>query len=271
MLMKKFKSVVSVGIGALLLISCSDHGTFNGLGRGTSDDTNTGSNRGDLCPLQSTSTQATVATPTFSPPSGAFSAPVAVSVQTSTAGTSIYCTLDGSDPTTASMLYTVPIAVSRTSTLKCRAYIDCDNKSEIATALYVIAGTAPAANCNHVGVEISLGVDNEDVLRVQNGVMDLIHVSGNRPEDPLVKVTYMDGTTTVYDRWVLDSNPTLTLVPPEQVAPGSGFIPASSVDIVVGRGSVLAQEPDRIVILDTDPNWSGYWFFFDYWYADSGG
>src|SRR5258705_3874816 len=61
---------------------------------------------------------ATVATPTFNPPGGSYATAQSVTLATTTAGASIRYTLDGSTPTATSTLYTGPIGISTTTTVK---------------------------------------------------------------------------------------------------------------------------------------------------------
>jgi glucosylceramidase len=81
------------------------------------------------------------ATPTFSPAAGTFTAAQSVSLATTTAGASIYYTIDGTTPTNASTLFSAatPIPVSATSTIKAiaaepPAYLN----SSVASATYTI-------------------------------------------------------------------------------------------------------------------------------------
>lgn len=77
-----------------------------------------------------------VATPTFSPTPGYTENPVDVSISCSTPNSSIYYTLDGSDPDENSTPYTIPFNVSQTTTVKARAYATGIDPSNIATATY---------------------------------------------------------------------------------------------------------------------------------------
>lgn len=56
--------------------------------------------------------------PTFSPVPGFYTSPISVSIASGTAGASIYYTTDGTTPTTSSTLYTAPIPLSQSTTLK---------------------------------------------------------------------------------------------------------------------------------------------------------
>jgi hypothetical protein len=83
-----------------------------------------------------------VATPTFSPVAGSYSSaqPVTIST-TSPSPTTIYYTTDGSTPTTNSTVYSGPINVSTTETLKALATKSGYFNSNVGTAAYTIGST----------------------------------------------------------------------------------------------------------------------------------
>src|SRR5208337_3413549 len=83
------------------------------------------------------------ATPTFTPSTGRYATPQAVTI-TSTAGAAIYYTTDGSAPTTSSSLYSGPIAVGANETLKAIAIAPGFESSPLATAAYNISTALPA-------------------------------------------------------------------------------------------------------------------------------
>lgn len=80
----------------------------------------------------------TVATPTFSPAEGTFDEAQSVSISCATDGATIYYTTDGTEPTTSSTVYGDPINVSENTTIKAIAVKNGMNKSEVASATYVI-------------------------------------------------------------------------------------------------------------------------------------
>jgi glucosylceramidase len=86
----------------------------------------------------------TVATPTFSPATGSFSAAQSVTISDTTTGASIYYTTDGSTPTTSSTLFSPssPIAVSSTTTINAIAVATGYLNSTVATGTYTILGPA---------------------------------------------------------------------------------------------------------------------------------
>lgn len=86
----------------------------------------------------------TVATPTFSPVAGTYGAAQSVAIATATAGAFIRYTLDGTDPTPATLLYTGLVTVDATATLKARAYKSDAVPSAIGSAAYTISGSVVA-------------------------------------------------------------------------------------------------------------------------------
>lgn len=84
----------------------------------------------------------TVATPTFSPVAGTYSSAQSVTISSATAGTTIYYTTNGSTPTTGSTLYSGPVAVASSLTLKALAVKTDFVDSAIGTAVYTITSGA---------------------------------------------------------------------------------------------------------------------------------
>ena len=82
--------------------------------------------------------QQTVATPTFTPAAGTYYEAQNVTIACTTDGATIHYTTDGNDPTTSSAVYSAPIAVSQTTTVKAMAVKDGMNNSSIASATYTI-------------------------------------------------------------------------------------------------------------------------------------
>jgi hypothetical protein len=82
--------------------------------------------------------QAVTARPSFSPAPGTYTGTQNVSLHSTTAGASFYYTTDGSTPTTSSTLYTGPIAISVTTTLKAIAAALNFAPSSVSSANYVI-------------------------------------------------------------------------------------------------------------------------------------
>src|SRR5204862_796218 len=85
-----------------------------------------------------------VDTPTFSPVAGTYTSVQTVTISTTTAGSSIRYTTDGTTPTsTTGTLYSAPITDRKTQTYKAIAYQSGFSDSPIGTAAYTI--TLPVA------------------------------------------------------------------------------------------------------------------------------
>lgn len=92
--------------------------------------------------FESSSTMETVATPTFSPFTGVYTSSQDVAISCATNGVTIFYTTDGSNPTdNNSSIYSSPIPVSSTTTIKAFARADGMYDSEIATAIYAFLTT----------------------------------------------------------------------------------------------------------------------------------
>ncbi|WP_132972004.1 LamG-like jellyroll fold domain-containing protein, partial [Thiogranum longum] len=91
-----------------------------------------------LGPTESPVIEAVVQSPAISPNGGVFSIPTSVSLSTGTSGATIYYTLDGSEPTTSSMLYSAPFDVAVDTTVKARAFLTGYTDSAVSSAVFLI-------------------------------------------------------------------------------------------------------------------------------------
>ncbi len=83
--------------------------------------------------------QGGVATPTFDPAGGYFIQPVNVALATITPGATIRYTVNGTEPTESSTIYTAPIPVSTTTTIKAKGFATGLVPSVTATATFSFA------------------------------------------------------------------------------------------------------------------------------------
>lgn len=81
---------------------------------------------------------AAVATPTFTPAAGMYISAQVVTLACATEGATIYYTLDGTEPTTESTMYTESFTVGMTTTVKAFAVKEGMNNSAVAAAEYTI-------------------------------------------------------------------------------------------------------------------------------------
>jgi len=78
------------------------------------------------------------ATPTFTPMAGTYSAAQSVTIKETTPGATIYYTVDGTTPTTASTKFTTAISVAASKTIKAIAVATGYTQSATASAVYTI-------------------------------------------------------------------------------------------------------------------------------------
>lgn len=100
-----------------------------------------------------------VAAPTFSPEEGSYISAQSVSISCDTEGATIYYTTDGSDPTTSSSVYSSPIEVASTTTIKAIAVKEGLSDSAIAEAEYNILQVSTIAEARSVDVNEMAAVE----------------------------------------------------------------------------------------------------------------
>ena len=86
----------------------------------------------------------TCAAPTFDPAGGTFLEPQNVTISTATEGATIYYTTNDTEPSTSSDVYSEPIPVSSTTTIKAMAVKADYNNSSVASATYTISSLVHA-------------------------------------------------------------------------------------------------------------------------------
>jgi hypothetical protein len=107
------------------------------------------------------STSGVVATPTFSPAAGNFDTAQAIRILTSTPGATIRYTTDGTTPDQRSTLFSSPISIGRSTTLKAVAFKNGLAPSAVATAAYTI--TIPSDETKPVTFSPGAGTFDHDV------------------------------------------------------------------------------------------------------------
>ena len=80
----------------------------------------------------------TANTPSFSKETGNYTAPFSVTISDASPCATVYYSMDGSAPTAASAVYTSPISISNTATLKAMAECPGGSPSSVASATYTI-------------------------------------------------------------------------------------------------------------------------------------
>ncbi len=87
----------------------------------------------------------TVATPTFSPAGGTYSSAQNVTISCATSGATIRYTTDGTNPTSTSTIYSAPINVASTKTIKAKAFKSGMTDSAEASSTYTISSVSQVA------------------------------------------------------------------------------------------------------------------------------
>ena len=129
------------------------------------------------------------ATPVFSPNGGNYLGTQNVTISTTTQNATIYYTTDGTDPTTSSTVYSGPITMSATTTLKAMAAATGYANSEIASATFTInapitiAEARALANNQYAAVEGTvIFIDGRNVyIQDETAGIDLYLNSGTVP------------------------------------------------------------------------------------------
>lgn len=94
----------------------------------------------------------TVATPVFTPPGGTYTAPQLVALSSATPGAAIRYTVNGAVPTPSTgLLYSGPIPVDATATLRAIAYREDWADSPVSVATYTITGTVATPTYSPAG------------------------------------------------------------------------------------------------------------------------
>ena len=97
----------------------------------------------------SVTTANTVAAPTFSPGAGSYGPAQSVTISTTTGGATMRYTTDGSTPSeTAGTVYSSPVNISSTCTLKAIAYKSGMTDSSVTSGVYTINGACAAPSFN---------------------------------------------------------------------------------------------------------------------------
>ena len=115
-----------------------------------------------------------VETPMASMPGGFFSNPTAVSLSSATPGATIRYTLDGSEPSANSALYSSPLSIAQTTTLRARAFAANHPPSAVFTVTYLFE--AP-----HDFVVVALSFENADFFDPDTGIYTNFTENWERP------------------------------------------------------------------------------------------
>jgi N-acetylneuraminic acid mutarotase len=145
--------------------SWTDSSGYLWLYGGSGFDANVSS--GDLNDIWKYQPYAAAATPTFSVASGTYTSTQTVTITDPTPGLTIYYTTDGTTPATSSTVYSGPIIVSSTETLKAIATASGYVASAVATAAYTIPPDFTLA-INPPSISVQAGQSGTATITVQD-------------------------------------------------------------------------------------------------------
>ncbi len=211
-----------------------------------------------------------VANPVFSPAGGNFNQAMFVSIGCATVGAVVRYTLDGTEPTKTSFVYSEPISVTSSVSVKAKATKSGMSDSDMVSAIYTldVVQTAtpiftPPAGEYHATQTVA-------VKCATPGATVYYSVDGSSPTLPYVTPLTVSTTTTLKARAVMDGladseigSAAYTIFPPNLVAtptfnpPGGSFTTTQSVTISCGTpGAVIRYTVNGSEPTDTSSQYS---------------
>jgi regulation of enolase protein 1 (concanavalin A-like superfamily) len=125
-----------------------------------------------------------VAAPTFNPGGGTYSAAQSVTISTTTAGATIRYTTDGSTPSeTAGTLYSGPVTIGNTTTLKAIAYKSGMSDSSVSSATYTISLPQTAAPTFSPGGGSYTSAQSVTIATTTSGASIRYTIDGSTPSE----------------------------------------------------------------------------------------
>jgi hypothetical protein len=164
-----------------------------------------------------TFTTPTVATPTFSPAAGTYTSAQSVTLSTTTSGATIRYTTDGSTPTGSSTVYSSPINVAATTTIKAIGLKSGWNTSAVGSATYTINTTKNAlfvvGNTTLSAADQALKTRLEGLSFVVTVKLDSASAASDATGKQLVLISETCSSGNVLGKFLSVSQPVITLEP----------------------------------------------------------
>lgn len=200
-----------------------------------------------------TAPELTVATPQFSAPAGTYNNPPSVTITESTSGATIYYTLNGTTPTTASSVYSAPLSLGNSVTLQAIAVAPNYFNSAMASASYTLAALAP---------NLSLAAGNytgqQTVTITSASTAALIFYTTNG-STPSASATHYTGPITVSASETVKAIAIATGYTPSPITSATYYITAPPSTPIFTPAAGTYNNPQSITLSDTGSNATFYY------------
>ncbi len=187
-----------------------------------------------------------VSNPSFNPIAGSYSSPQTVTIATTTEGSTIYYTLDGTIPDQYSSVYTEPLFIDETMTIKAYAIKDGYVDSETVVADYVIQTATPTFSresgvySDIFDLTLSCSTPESSIFYTTDGSDP--RVGGTLYDSPLSLTSTEETTITAYA--------TRATMPDSELAVASYTIG--------GTGGIIIDERTHYTVsIQTPDDWNG--------------
>ena len=195
----------------------------------------------DVATLTVTITAPTVETPVFTPGTGTYADSVTFSIACATEGAVIRYTIDGTEPNETSTLYSAPVSLTATTTVKAKAFKTDWFASETATSVYTIV------------FEPVLTVSTPTLSFTSTQLTQTFTVSGAHLDNPIV-LTCSDAHFTLSPTTITNPNSnTVVTVTFDGTEPATGTVSLASGTLSVQVAlTATAQLPAPVFVPATD-------------------
>ena len=184
---------------------------------------------------------ASVEAPVFDPPSCVFYPATNVAISCATAGATIRYTTDGSEPDTASAVYSAPIPVTADTTIKACAYKTGMNPSATVTATYTYDTTRDAPAGDFFSAPVPLAGVSGTHTTADNSAYTL---EDGEPYHTLDNGSYYVQAHSIWYAWTAPGNGTATFTASSQLVTTNGntiYTTRNPVIVAAYVGDTLAD------------------------------